>query len=86
MPRLLKSEVRAVRQLFGNYDIFLKKNLKNGGERFIFRLYLHGRFHRELKSKHATRQAEEVTLVAVTRGFWLLRVRLHQVKTPRTLV
>lgn len=25
MPRLLKSEVRAVRQLFGNYDIFLKE-------------------------------------------------------------
>lgn len=85
MPRLLKSEVRAVRQLFGNCDIFLKKK-KNGGERFIFRCYLHGRFHHELKSQHAIRQAEVETLVAVTRGFWLLRVSLYQVKTPRTLV
>lgn len=65
MPRLLKSEVRGVRQLFGNYDTFLKK-IKKGSERFIFRCYLHGRFHRELKSQRAIRQAEVETLVAVT--------------------
>lgn len=28
MSRLLTSEVRAVRQLFGNYDVFLKKKKK----------------------------------------------------------